>query len=107
MAYGTQLSGICRPPTGTQSSLGGKRSCPVHSVAKGLPMSEGNAASGTAASGEPGEDDAALITRSLADPEEFAALFHRHAPVIQRYVTRRIGAHAADDVVAETFLVAF
>jgi RNA polymerase sigma-70 factor (ECF subfamily) len=70
-------------------------------------MREGNAASGTAASGEPGEDDAALITRSLANPEQFAALFHRHAPVIQRYVTRRIGAHAADDVVAETFLVAF
>jgi RNA polymerase sigma factor (sigma-70 family) len=51
--------------------------------------------------------DAELIQRSLTDPEQFAALFRRHAPVIQRYVTRRIGPHAADDVVAETFLAAF
>ncbi len=70
-------------------------------------MRPGNAASGTAASGAPDEDDAALISRSLTDPEHFAGLFRRHAPVIQRYVTRRIGADAADDVVAETFLVAF
>ncbi len=52
-------------------------------------------------------DDAEIISRSLADPEQFAVLFRRHAPVIQRYVTRRIGMGAADDVVAETFLVAF
>jgi RNA polymerase sigma factor (sigma-70 family) len=52
-------------------------------------------------------EDAELIQRSLTDPEQFAALFRRHAPVIQRYVTRRIGPHAADDVVAETFLAAF
>jgi RNA polymerase sigma-70 factor, ECF subfamily len=51
--------------------------------------------------------DAELIQRSLTDPEQFAVLFRRHAPVIQRYVTRRIGPHAADDVVAETFLAAF
>ncbi|HEY2314136.1 MAG TPA: RNA polymerase sigma factor [Streptosporangiaceae bacterium] len=70
-------------------------------------MTAGNAGSYTAASGAPDEDDAALIIRSFADPEQFAALFRRHAPVIQRYVTRRIGADAADDVVAETFLVAF
>jgi RNA polymerase sigma factor (sigma-70 family) len=52
-------------------------------------------------------EDAELIQRSLADPEQFAVLFRRHAAVIQRYVTRRIGPHAADDVVAETFLAAF
>ena len=52
-------------------------------------------------------DDSALIAKSLADPEMFAELFRRHAPVIQRYVTRRIGPHDADDVVAETFLIAF
>jgi RNA polymerase sigma factor (sigma-70 family) len=70
-------------------------------------MRPGNAGSKAAVSGAPEDDDAALISRSLADPEQFAALFHRHAPVILRYVTRRIGADAADDVVAETFLVAF
>lgn len=55
---------------------------------------------------QPG-DDAAVIARSVTDPEQFAVIFHRHAPAILRYVRRRIGAHAADDVVAETFLVAF
>jgi RNA polymerase sigma factor (sigma-70 family) len=52
-------------------------------------------------------DDAAVIALSMTDPEQFAVLFHRHAPAILRYVRRRIGPHAADDVVAETFLVAF
>jgi RNA polymerase sigma-70 factor (ECF subfamily) len=52
-------------------------------------------------------DDAAVIARSRREPEAFAALFRRHAPVIQRYVIRRIGADAAEDVVAETFLLAF
>lgn len=52
-------------------------------------------------------DDAAVIQRSLSDPEAFTTVFDRHAPVIHRYVARRIGAHAADDVVGETFLAAF
>ena len=57
---------------------------------------------------ETGADpDSVVIGRSLTDPEQFAVLFRRHAPAIQRYVTRRIGPHAADDVVAETFLAAF
>jgi RNA polymerase sigma factor (sigma-70 family) len=34
-------------------------------------------------------------------------LFRRHAPYIQRYVARRLGPDAADDIVAETFLLAF
>jgi DNA-directed RNA polymerase specialized sigma24 family protein len=34
-------------------------------------------------------------------------LFRRYAPEVQRYVRRRLGADAADDVVAETFLAAF
>jgi len=53
------------------------------------------------------DDDASVIERSRHDPEAFSALFTRHAPCIQRYVTRRIGPEAADDVVAETFLLAF
>ena len=40
-------------------------------------------------------------------PEKFAVVFRRHAPAIQRYVIRRIGQEQSDDVVAETFLVAF
>lgn len=52
-------------------------------------------------------DDAAVIRRSRDEPEHFAVLFRRYAPEVQRYVRRRIGADAADDVVAETFLAAF
>src|ERR1700678_4784578 len=52
-------------------------------------------------------DDAEVIRLSLTDPECFELLFQRHAPVIQRYVMRRLGADAADDIVAETFLLAF
>lgn len=52
-------------------------------------------------------DDSAIIQQSWREPECFAALFRRHAPALARYVTRRLGPDAADDVVAETFLAAF
>lgn len=55
----------------------------------------------------PDPDDAMLIERSRQQPEIFACLFRRHASHIHRYVTRRIGPQAAEDVLAETFLVAF
>jgi RNA polymerase sigma factor (sigma-70 family) len=52
-------------------------------------------------------DDAAVIRRSLGDPDAFAEMFCRHSGEIGRYVTRRVGPGIAEDVVAETFLVAF
>ena len=52
-------------------------------------------------------DDAAVIQLSRREPELFTVLFRRHAPYIQRYVVRRLGPDAADDIVAETFLLAF
>jgi len=52
-------------------------------------------------------DDAAVIQLSRHEPEYFTELFRRHAPYIQRYVVRRLGQDAADDIVAETFLLAF
>jgi RNA polymerase sigma-70 factor (ECF subfamily) len=52
-------------------------------------------------------DDATLIARSLEAPECFGVLFDRHAPTIHRYIARRLGPDAADDLVAETFLTAF
>jgi len=52
-------------------------------------------------------DDAAVIQLSRHEPEYFTAVFRRHAPYIQRYVVRRLGRDAADDIVAETFLLAF
>ena len=54
-----------------------------------------------------GLDDAAVIEASRAEPDRFASLFDRHAPYIHRYLARRVGRQAADDLVAETFLVAF
>ncbi|WP_328540542.1 RNA polymerase sigma factor [Streptomyces sp. NBC_00344] len=56
---------------------------------------------------ESAQADAVLIAASLDDPERFAALFDRHAPTIHQYVARRLGRDAADDVTAETFLIAF
>jgi RNA polymerase sigma factor (sigma-70 family) len=51
--------------------------------------------------------DASLIHASVSNPQAFAELFDRHAPVIWRYACRRAGAGAADEVVSETFLRAF
>jgi RNA polymerase sigma factor (sigma-70 family) len=53
------------------------------------------------------QDDAEIIWRSRADPEQFAVLFQRHAGAIGRYAARRLGAAAAEDVVGDTFLAAF
>jgi RNA polymerase sigma factor (sigma-70 family) len=52
-------------------------------------------------------DDASLIERSRAQPELFATIFDRHADRLRGYVARRLGLDAADDIVADTFLVAF
>lgn len=51
--------------------------------------------------------DSDIIARSRDDPSAFGELFDRHAAGIHRYVARRTNAVVADDVVAETFLVAF
>ncbi|MCP2262264.1 RNA polymerase sigma-70 factor, ECF subfamily [Streptoalloteichus tenebrarius] len=41
------------------------------------------------------------------DPAEaFGRLFDQHARPLHRYLARRVGEHVADDLVAETFLVA-
>ncbi|MER7000798.1 RNA polymerase sigma factor [Streptomyces sp. NPDC000410] len=52
-------------------------------------------------------DDASVVAASLEQPELFAELYNRHAPDIHRYVARRLGDGVADDITAETFLIAF
>lgn len=52
-------------------------------------------------------DDAEVIAGSLREPQRFAVIFDRHAAHIQRYLARRLGRQVADDLVGETFLVAF
>ncbi|WP_153536397.1 RNA polymerase sigma factor [Actinomadura macrotermitis] len=51
--------------------------------------------------------DAEIIRRSLAEPEAFAVLFDRYSGMLYRYVSRRLGPEVAEDLVGETFLVAF
>jgi RNA polymerase sigma factor (sigma-70 family) len=52
-------------------------------------------------------DDAKLIDRSRNRPEDFSKIFDRHARRLHEYVARRLGPDTADDIVAETFLIAF
>jgi RNA polymerase sigma-70 factor (ECF subfamily) len=52
-------------------------------------------------------DDAAVIGESVDEPERFGLIFERHAPHIQRYLARRLDRENVDDLVAQTFLVAF
>ncbi|MDL4772888.1 MULTISPECIES: RNA polymerase sigma factor [Thermomonosporaceae] len=51
--------------------------------------------------------DAEEIERSWREPERFAVLFDRYGAQLHRYAARRLGDGEADDIVAETFLVAF
>jgi RNA polymerase sigma factor (sigma-70 family) len=52
-------------------------------------------------------DDVALIRQSRVEPEHFALLFDKYHPEIYRFVGNRLGVAFADDLAAETFLVAF
>jgi RNA polymerase sigma factor (sigma-70 family) len=51
--------------------------------------------------------DAKIIERSLHEPEGFAAVFHRYYAPIHGFASQRLGPGLADDVAAETFLIAF
>jgi RNA polymerase sigma factor (sigma-70 family) len=51
--------------------------------------------------------DSEIIQRSLQQPAAFAELFDRHARAVNAFATYRVGRHAAEDVLSETFLVAF
>jgi RNA polymerase sigma factor (sigma-70 family) len=52
-------------------------------------------------------DDQSVIADSRLNPECFSVLFDRYFGQIHRYVAARLGPVAADDLAAETFLVAF
>ena len=60
---------------------------------------------------EPGVErdrsDAAVIALSLSDAARFGEIFDRHFTEIHRYVARRVGGVLADEIAAETFVVAF
>src|ERR1039458_9226704 len=47
------------------------------------------------------------IAASLVDPQRFAAVVDRHFTEIFGYLARRVGRDNAEDLGAETFIVAF
>ncbi|MBO9625568.1 MAG: sigma-70 family RNA polymerase sigma factor [Microbacterium sp.] len=51
--------------------------------------------------------DSEIIQRSLGEPRAFAELFDRHAGALGGYAARRLGPHVGEDILSETFLVAF
>ncbi|ALE04769.1 RNA polymerase subunit sigma-70 (plasmid) [Arthrobacter sp. ERGS1:01] len=51
--------------------------------------------------------DADIIRRSSESPRAFTELYDKYARMVFRYAARRAGDSAAEDVMAETFLVAF
>ena len=51
--------------------------------------------------------DADLAAGFLRDPELFTEVHDRYFATIYRYVAGRLGAQVAEDIAAETFLVAF
>lgn len=55
----------------------------------------------------PRRSDAEIILDSLGDPSRFEVVFDRHYDTIRRYLARRVGSTAADDLSAEVFIRAF
>lgn len=51
--------------------------------------------------------DAGILMRSVNDPSAFAALYERHGQAVRRYVARRVGSEAGEDLAAEVFVRAF
>lgn len=48
-----------------------------------------------------GSDDARLVALSVADPDQFGAVFDRYFTEIHGYVAKRLGRDVADDVKVE------
>jgi RNA polymerase sigma factor (sigma-70 family) len=51
--------------------------------------------------------DSEIIQRSRDAPAAFGELFDRHARSLRRYAASRAGSAVADDIMSETFLIAF
>jgi RNA polymerase sigma factor (sigma-70 family) len=51
--------------------------------------------------------DAELLARSVSEPSAFAVLYERHRLAVRRYVARRVGSEAGEDLAADVFVRAF
>lgn len=56
---------------------------------------------------EPGEADRRDIPASVWEPSRFRPVFERHVTAVHRYLVRRVGGSLAEDLVGETFAIAF
>jgi RNA polymerase sigma-70 factor, ECF subfamily len=64
-------------------------------------------ASGTVRVMEAVLSDVDCLARSLREPKAFELIFDRHFGAVHRYLHRRAGRQLADDLAAETFVLAF
>jgi len=55
----------------------------------------------------PPQTDAEIMVGSVDQPEQFGAIFDRHAAAIHAYLVRRLGTAHAETTLGETFRVAF
>lgn len=53
------------------------------------------------------DEDARALEASAREPDRFTTIFDRYFAQVHSYVARRLGADIADDLAAETFLIAF
>jgi RNA polymerase sigma factor (sigma-70 family) len=51
--------------------------------------------------------DGEIFRNSVREPQDFEEIFERHAASVWNYARRRVGSDAAEDVVADAFLIAF
>ena len=50
--------------------------------------------------------DTELLALARTQPEVFGVIYERHAPVVYRYLARRVGPAAAEDLLGEVFVAA-
>lgn len=53
------------------------------------------------------DEDGRLLEASVREPDRFTLIFDKYFPQVHGYVARRLGSDVADDLAAETFLIAF
>jgi RNA polymerase sigma factor (sigma-70 family) len=59
------------------------------------------------APGETADEDGRTLEASAQEPDRFTLIFDRYFGQVHSYVARRLGTDIADDLAAETFLIAF
>jgi RNA polymerase sigma factor (sigma-70 family) len=60
---------------------------------------------GTSGTSDP--PDVTLIAASIEEPQVFGRVFDRHAALVHRYLTSRVGTNDADDLLSDVFVAAF